>query len=201
MPNISATEAAIDAVTTHLGTEIASATKVIRGWPEHLEDLDLGAGPVIAVVWQQPTREECSPKIVQTIAPEDVEDPTTYIYRVAWLTIPAQVEVFAPYRAQLDDVALAVQQALHNRLPNAPGLRLTSTTYYDRSVTGTCTGERSDADGTSAERGEYRKTYFLELSTDEVVPTTHPTLTRLDLALTVEAGGTEETTTKTLAEA
>lgn len=200
MPNISATEAAIDAVVTHLGTEVSSASKVLRGWPEHPESLDLGDGPVIAVVWQQPARAECSPRIVESIAPEDDADPTTYLYRVAWLTIPAQVEVFAPYRAQLDDAGLAVQQALHNRLPNAPGLLLTSTSYYDRSVTGTCTGERSDADSVSAERGEFRKTIFLELQTDEVVATTHPRLTRLDLALTVEAGGSETTTSTTLAE-
>lgn len=200
MPTISPAEAAADALVAHLTTELGASARVLRGWPEHAVDLDLGTLPVVAVTWQQPTAEECSPKVVDSET-GDPGDPTTYTYRVAWLTIPAAIEVFAAYRAVLDDVGLLVEAALHNRLPNAPGLRLTMASYYGRSLTGTQTGERADADSTSAERGEFRKTYFLELATDRVVQTTHPALTRLDLALLIESGGVETETTFTLAEA
>lgn len=182
--------AALDALAAYLTTELASyehTVKVRRGWPESHEALDLEGGPEIAITAGNPVVVPCVPKMVDE-TPDG--DDTLYTWRVAFVSFPAQIDVWAPYRVWRDELGQLVQAALFNGLPTRSGLWLPSTTYYSRPLSADVTLTRTEDGSDSAPLGQWRQTWGLEVRSDWVVQSTHPKLEQIDISLSIEHGET-----------
>lgn len=194
MPTIDPIASAIEALATQLTTALSSnVSSVLRGWPESNKDLDLSGKPVIAITQAGPEeREAVAPRVVDSATAAGV---TTYTYKVATLQARLQLDVWAAYRAKLDEIGPLLRAAFTNALPRA-GLWLTQGSYYSRPLIFTLEGGAYDHDGDTAAQGEWRRTYEVTVETDEVATTTHAKLTELDVTLTTtdpEGNGTAET--------
>jgi len=102
--------AACDAIAAHLTT--ISGLTAQRGWPEHGVEASIASGAGLLAVAPGPAKyERCSPRAVDTA----VSAPNVLVtYRIAWLRIEAQLDLWAPYRATRDDlVALVEAKARH----------------------------------------------------------------------------------------
>jgi len=185
--------AACDAIATYFGEAVTGLT-ARRGWPEANIELDLEAGPVLTV--------EPGPVERTLVPPRRIDQSGTstlvVTYRVAWITITAQLDLWAQHRAARDDTAALIEAALHNRLPAVAGLYLDSTGYHGRPLTITCTDSRPEDQGDGAARGEWRQTWEIRIDTDLVVLTEHPKLTEADIAAAIDAGGDVVTDTVTV---
>jgi len=185
--------AACDAIAAYFASVIDGLT-ARRGWPEANTELDLASGPVLTV--------EAGPRESVLVPPRRIDQSgtTTLVvtYRVAWLSFPVQLDLWAAHRADRDDTAEIIESALHNRLPAVAGLFLDSTGYHSRPLTIACTSSRSEDQGDGAARGEWRHTWELSVETDLVVVTEHPALTEADIAAAIEAGGDVVTDTVTI---
>ncbi len=167
----------IDALATHLTTALgASASAVLRGWPESGVELDLDGAAVVAITAIAEERAEVAPRVVETSG-------TTYTYKVAELTVRLQIDVWARHRAVLDAMGPTLRAAFSNALPRA-GLWLTQSDYYSRPVCYFMEAGALDLDGDSAAQGEWRRTYSVTATTDEVASTTHVALSQLDVTIT-----------------
>lgn len=177
-------DAALDALATYFGglSGIASAE---RGWPEHPEQLDLSSGPALTVTRVDDQR--------VYVPPKPLDDGPTVTYQVGELTITAQLDLWAAYRAQRDDAGAVVEVGLHNRLPQQSGLFLDSTGYHDRPLDVVAgQGTSLDDDGRDTV-GEWRRRWLLTITTDLVVLADTPQ--QLAIVLRATAGGVTESDT------
>lgn len=166
--------AAVDAVASHFVGRGTPPLRARRGWPEHGVDLDLEAGPLLSVfALEQPAATRCSPRAV-VVTGEGAQALTTY--RVGYLRVAMQLDLWAKYRAQRDDSALAVETAVALNLPHHAGLRLSSTGYYSRPLTLTLGAGRAIDDASKVETGEWRQVWTAVVETDLVAQVTHPRL-------------------------
>lgn len=189
---IDATSAAVNAIVTRLTSALgANVSSVIAGWPQNPTDLDLSGLPVISVT---PGGEERTDVPRRSLGSVTASNVTTHTYRTALLSFVAQVDVWAAYKVQLDDVVPLVEAALTRDPPRPPGYRLTSTDYYSRPVDCHIGPYRADLDGDSAKKGEWRGSWEVRVTTDLVTTTTHVPQTRVDLDVTID-GGTPHTFT------
>lgn len=189
---IDAKSSAVEAIAAYLETALgANASKVIRGWPEDAEEMDLSGAPVISITPpSRMTRVPCAPKSIDSAT---VGDVTTHSYRVAWLSMTVQIDAWAGYRAQLDDLVPLVEAACIAAPPANPELQLTSTDYYSRPLTCVLGDLADDLDGDTAKKGEWRLSWDMRVETDAIRQTPHVPLVQVDLAVTVD--GNDETTT------
>lgn len=172
------TDSALDAVAAYFGglTGIASAQ---RGFPEHAASLDLRAGPVATITFVDDQRTPVSPGLLNTAKP--------FLWRTAELRVVAQLDLWAPYRAQRDAAARIIEAALDNDLPFRTGLYLASAGYHGRPLTVTASasdGRNIDEDAAATE-GEWRRMWTLEVITDLVAETDTPAQYRQTLRPTV----------------
>lgn len=157
-----------------------AVARAFRGWPEHQADLDLSSGPVVTIVASNVEDTACSPAFLEG----------TVIVRTGYLKITAQLDLWAPYRHQLDVAARAVQEALDAGAPWQAGADVVSEGYHDRPVhIERDSGRYLDLDRAAAE-GEWRRSWTLILTTDTVLDTGLPTQDEVTLVATVD--GLEE---------
>lgn len=180
--------AAVDALVAHLTSELGVSARVLRGFPAKNVAMDLDTLPVVSVTAQRATGVQVSPRVVDSVSVDAVV--STYTYIVAELAIPVQIDLFAQYRAQRDDLGYTIGQLLN---PLA-SLWLTSATYHGRSIAVDVGQQFSDDDGDTATRGEWRIGWVGNLRTDLVAQTTHPRLAVATLRLTTDLSGVELTT-------
>jgi hypothetical protein len=193
-PVASATETIAAYLTTTLGPDGSNVlSKVIRGWPESAESLDLSGLPVVSVTPGGQSVERCSPKVVDEATDEDT-GVTTYTYRVGWLTFTAQIDLWAAYKAQIDDVAPSIEDACIQDPPLPPELRLDQSDYHDRPLTCTLGAGTADNDGDSANKGEWRMTWDLVVETDVVRTRTHVPAAQVDITVDDEVADPETIT-------
>lgn len=187
--------AACDAIVAHLTTITGLTAR--RGWPEHGVEADITSGAGLLAVTPGPAQyERCSPRSVDTtVAAPNV----TVTYRIAWLRIEAQLDLWAPYRAVRDDLVALVEAKAANSLPNHSDLRLTSTGYYSRPLTVELDRMQSEDSSGNSERGTWRQTWRAVITTDMVAQATHPQQLQVDAILTTGLDGidVEETTSIT----
>lgn len=210
MAVISPLDAIADALAFHFGDEIANL-KTLRGWPEKGEDLDLD-GLENGESYEAVLSVTASPQFdLARVAPVDVGqtlDQQTglveVLYRVAWLTGRIQLDLWAPHRSTRDDFAALINEKSANRLPYTSDLRLLSTGFFGRSG---YYGRPSKIDLVSAATpdsgdnvtiGEYRRTWTAEVSSDIVIPKSHPVLGSLGINLTTQLGPLSVTDTLTI---
>lgn len=175
----------LDALATYLGTELSGLT-VRRGWPEDAVEVDLAAKPELAVTAGPSTVELCSPDSVS----EAVDGGTVTVgYRVGYLRMQVQLDLWATYRAQRDAQGALVEAALHNQVPFGAGLWLTQADHFGRPITATVTESRIEDDASGAPRGQWRQSWTLDVLTDVVVHADHPLLTQVDVDLTTVLEG------------
>jgi hypothetical protein len=162
-------DAVVDVALERLAAYFATLTGIVegkRGWPEHPEDLDLSAGPVVTVTYVDERR--------QLIAPWPLDTGPQVTWKVADLVIEAQLDLWAAYRAQRDASAEVLEAGLHNRIPWQHGLWLELADYHGRPVTVTASAGRNVEDDAAAEVGEWRRRWTLSVVTDLVVVATTP---------------------------
>lgn len=166
--------AALDAVAARFVGLGTPALRARRGWPEHGVDLDLEAGPLLSVfAVDQGVATRCSPRAV-AVGGTGAQALTTY--RVGFLRVAMQLDLWAKYRAQRDDLAHAIEAAAAGSIPHHSGLRLTSAGYHERPLTLTLGAGRALDDGPKVEAGEWRQVWTASVDTDLVVEVTHPRL-------------------------
>jgi hypothetical protein len=154
-----------ESIASYLTTALSSVTGlvVLRGWPETDTQLDLSAGPCIAVTQTGPPEE--TP--ISPVNLDDVEDDAILV-QTARLIVPFQLDAWAGYRAKLDALVAAIDDALANDLPYRPHLYLTATDYHGRPFTAERGDDNPDVDGDSASVGEWRHIWTLSVSIDRV---------------------------------
>jgi len=200
VPTIDPRPALLDALVTHLTTQLAALSaetdangealvgiEVLRGWPEHALESDIGTKPELAVTAGNATIEPCAPDSVDNADQGD----GTYVtqYRVGYLRVTVQLDLWCGYRVQRDAYGHQVEAALHNQVPFARGLWLQSTGYYSRPITAHVTDSRLEDDGQSSPRGQWRQTWTLDVLTDVVVEASHPILQQVDVDISTELAG------------
>lgn len=187
--------ASIDAMVAAFGSIDGITAR--RGWPEHNVALDLSGDAVLAIhAAGRPTARLCAPRAVRTTNADGV---ATVLYRYGWLTIPLQIDLWAPYRSRRDRLAEAVNAAAHPRLPHRSDLLLTASGHHDRPVNVDVGVGHATDDASGPGRGEWRMRWMASARTDVVGTATHPQFTEGRLVLTTEDGGVElvETTVTT----
>jgi hypothetical protein len=177
--------AACDAIAVHF--DCIAGLRGIRGWPEFGRDLQLeDGGALVSVVAGTATAERVSPReVCKTVIGADHE----ILYRVGWLVIDAQLDLWSPHRALRDRYAALIEQNSTNRLPFTSDLELQSTGYHDRPLKITATGSRLLDSGDGTAQGMWRQLWDLRISTDLVIAATHPSVAALCFDVTVEDQG------------
>lgn len=193
MADIEPVDAALDAIAAHFQTALAShSLTALRGFPEANKDLDLQAGPVLTVTGGSGDEEACSPNEVDRTS-------TQVLYRIGYLTVPVQLDLWCRSRALRDRVGIAVREAFHNRLPWTAGLYLTSSRYHNRPIDLVLDKPRAvDDDGDSASARQWRATWMCTVTTDVVQLVTMPILTEAIVEVETDVGGTLVTDTQTV---
>lgn len=184
-------DAAVDAVVAHLAAAFGSAATILRGWPEANVEQDLGAKPLVVVSAGPEDREACPP----TAKSQSGTTTLSVVYRIAYLRIPAQIDLVCAHRAVRDTASLTLRQALDNALPGKPGLYLSSTGYFNRPVTVRAPRVLPDDDGDTASTGQWSRSWDIVIETDEVRTVTHPALVEVDVE--IDDGTVTETLTVT----
>lgn len=169
---ISAEDAACEEIAAYFAA-VSGISAARRGWPERAQDLDLTAGPVVTATLVESRRTPVPPAAAATG------------YRVAELAIDVQLDLWCAYRAERDTAARAVQDALSNRLPRA-GLRLTSRGYHGRPLVARAGSGRNTDEPDAAANGEWRRTWMLTVTTDEIRLVTLPTQDTITIRPTVQ---------------
>jgi len=156
--------AALDALVTYFQSALGSSFRVRRGWPEPGVDLDLQTGPVLTLFTSgEGDHESVSPYQVDAAT---VSESITVTYKTANLKFRAQLDLWAQYRYARDQAATSVGAVLHNDLPFTTGLVLTTTP--GRPVHAVARALNFPDDGESVAAGEWRRTWMLDVQTDEV---------------------------------
>jgi hypothetical protein len=183
---IEAVDSALDAIAAYLNTALTGTLTAMRGWPEANVKVD-ASPPVVAITAGDPVWELCSPVLVDQTG----SGTLTCTYKVGLMTVPVQLDLWSQHRYKRDVVGAALTAKLHNRLPRTSGLWLTQADYYGRPISIEWTRQRDSADGDTATRKQWRRTWEGELTTDLVVQATFPELQSAILRLTTSLGGVE----------
>lgn len=192
MPTIDPVAAAQDAIAAYFADAIEGMT-CRRGWPEANVSLDLASGPLLTVT---PGPVERTPTQPIEVDREDSDDGALLVtYRVAWVRIRAQLDLWAAHRSKRDDMAALVEAALDNDMPRAPGLTLTSSSYHGRRLHAVARALTPQDSADGAPRGEWRQTWELTIDTDIVARATLPATATIEFETTTDLGGTEITDT------
>lgn len=177
---VDASTGAVNALVTYLATALSGTCTVLKGWPETDIEADIATLPVLSVVEVPGGVEDnpASPALLGSVAAGVVtvtQGP---------MSIAVQLDLFAPYRATLETVGLAVDAALHNDLPWRPHLYLTATGYDSAPMTIIRLSTRTEFDGETAQRGEWRRTWSLRAELDRRASVTMNTMDTIDTTLT-----------------
>jgi len=165
--------AAGDAIAAYFQDAVAGLT-ARRGWPETDQALDL-TQPLLAVELASADPTWVAPRLLGKVGDR-------WMWRIGWLSIQGQIDLWTAYRAKREEMAPLIEAAFHNILPTQTGLFLDSTT--------------PEADGDSANKGEWRQTWDCTVSTYQVAFSDHPTLSSLNLTLSTQLSS--ETVTETV---
>lgn len=180
--------AAMDAIAAYYDAKGITALSSFRGWPEYQKDLDLINISALSIIpGARAEIEQIQPTEVCRV---DGTPPDVLItYRVAWLKIHAQMDLWCSHRSKRDDLSALVLDGFPNTLPQANHLELLSTGYHGRPLTVTMRelGPLDDPDKVT--RGEWRQTWDLDIETDLVVDSTHPKLLKASIIITVTDQG------------
>lgn len=166
-------ESAMQAVASHFATTDvvylgASTTLDSRvGWPEKDVKFDFAVGPVLTVTSLGAQRVYHSPHLLR-------DGPPPILWKIADVTISAQLDLWAPHRGVRDDAARAVELKWHSRMPQTPGLFLTQPDYFDRPLHLLHTEGRNLDDGLDASMGEWRRMWEVSIDASECVETSTP---------------------------
>ena len=191
--------AAVEAIAAYLETALgANVSKVIRGWPESAEDMDLSDTPVVSVTPPpRGIRVPCSPKSLGSVT---VGDVTTHTYRVGWFDFQCQIDLWCGYRDHMDTVGALIETALVGDPPNPPDIRILSTGYHGRPLTLTLGDSAADYDGDTSHKGEWRMSWDVNVSTDVVRTVAHVAITQLDNEVAITDSGVTISETDTVFE-
>jgi len=192
-PVAAACQALVGHLTDELGDEVAA---VKRGWPEHTDEYDLSQGPLVTVTASEPNETRMAPRQVDSsTSGSDV----TVTYKVAELRFKVQVDLWTPYRAQLDELIPTVEACWDGEPPFRSGLWLeqsddATTGYHGRPLAfEPRQGPLREPSDDTASTGEWRATWILECVTDKVAQRTFTSATRIDAQAEFSGGssGTE----------
>ena len=179
---------AVDAVVAYFASVLGSSvSRVLRGWPEHGQDLKLGDGPVLAVTVAGDERTLLPPRNVDQAVQGD---GLLVTYKIGTLRLSAQLDLWTQYRSQRDDVSALIEAAAHNRLPHQAGLFLDQSDYYSRPLNVNVGRGRTQDDPRGVSKGMWRRFWDLTIDTDVVVQATTAQLKQLDLQAALEEGAT-----------
>lgn len=200
MPTIDPIAAAVEAIAAHFEAELGPdgddvLARVLRGWQEEGDELDLSGKPVLSIAPGGEEREDCSPR---SLGSTEAAGVTTYLYRVGDLRFVAQLDLWAAYKAQLDDVIPTLIRACGDSPPRPKILRLTSTGYYNRPLACHLGPPVEDVDGDTAKRGQWRRTFDLRVETDLVEEVVHVPQVQVDLEITTTDGADGASVTETI---
>jgi hypothetical protein len=121
------------------------------------------------------------------VSPREVDSTAgTATYRVGEIDIPAQIDLFAPYRSQRDAQGYTLGQAL---LPVDGRLHLTSTGYHNRPLDLLAESDGTEDDGDTAKRGEWTQRWSVLIRSDLVATTTRAELAIATLRATTDLSG------------
>ena len=211
MAAIAPMDAVADAVAAYFDAEVPGL-KVIRGWPERNEDLDLfgtdDAGgdyrAVLSVVASpRYDTERVNPVEVQRTANAGTGE-YDLLYRVALITGRIQLDLWAPYRSARDEFAALILEKSTNQVPQSSDLRVVASGfydrdgYYDRPAKIDLEAVATEDNGGDIEVGQWRRTWSGEVSTDLVVPKSHPKILDITHTLETTLGGVSVTDTLTI---
>lgn len=156
-----------EAVATYLTTALSSVSglTVLRGWPETDQQMNLAAGPCLAITQTGPPDETPLP-------PTNIDSVSSgaILVQTGRLVFPLQLDGWATYREVLDELVAAVDDKLANDLPWRPHLHLTATDYHSRvfRVERDPKGDGPEVDGDSAPANEWRHVWTLTAAIDRV---------------------------------
>jgi hypothetical protein len=178
---------ALQALATHLTTALGELVASVRvGWPEHEQDFDLAEGPIVTLFAGEVLEERCAPFELDR---EDTETGVQVLYKVAEMTFPVQLDLWTAYRAHRDDVALHLIEALENRAPHGSGLWLSHEDYHGRPVSFEVISNQRPQAQDGIERGEWRATWMLRVSSALLAIVTHPRIETLEVETETTGGG------------
>lgn len=177
---VDASTAVLNALVTYLAAALAGTCTVLKGWPETDIEADIATLPVLSVeeVPGGVEEEVAAPSLLGAVASGAItvaQGP---------MRIAVQLDLFTPYRATLETVGLAVDAALANALPYRPHLYLTATGYDAAPMTAIRLTTRTEFDGETAQRGEWRRIWTLRVEMDRRVSVAMPTMTTIETPLT-----------------
>jgi hypothetical protein len=183
--------AACDAIAAYF--DGIAGLRGVRGWPEWGRDLKLAdGGALVSVVPGLGIATRCSPREVdRTLIGSDIET----LYRVGWLVLDAQLDLWCSHRALRDRYAAQIELASTNLLPNSTDLNLTSSGfdgrdgYFDRPLKITMKQSRISDAAEGVAQGAWRQLWDLRISTDLVIPATHPQIASLEFDVIIEDQG------------
>lgn len=182
--------AALDAIALHFGA-LAGVTKSARGWPEHVEDLDLSDKKthISVVEVGKPVADLISPTEIER---EDLGASAKVTYRLGYLTFAGQLDLWVPYRVQRDEIGFLVEDAFHNVLPRKVALELASVGYHGRPLTITVEGTGAPQNNNQATaEGVWRMMWEFSVSTDLVAFATSPKQAVIELQVSTDLGGVQ----------
>ncbi len=190
---IGLTAAACDAIAAHFNA-IANLT-AYRGWREHPFQADLSGGGELAVVPGPVVYSRCPARQVD----ETVTAPNTLVtYRIAWLRMTGQLDLWAPYRTTRDDLTQFIEAASTPHVPRSTDLRLESTGYFGRPLTIRLQALTPEDSAGNTTRGTFRQTWQMIVDTDLVAQATHPQQLQIDAEISTALDGVTITETTTL---
>jgi len=179
--------AAGDAIAAYFQSNVDGLT-ARRGWPETDQALDL-TQPLLTVELASADPTWVAPRLLGKVG-------SRWMWRIGWLSIQGQIDLWTAYRATREEMAPLVEDVFHNQLPSQTGLFLGSAGYNDARLEVSFGSGTPEADGDSANKGEWRQTWDCTVSTYQVAFSSHPTLASLRLSLSTELSS--ETVTETV---
>lgn len=166
---MTASDAAVAALVSHLSEGLSGTVRVTEGWPENA-DLRLVDGPLLAVLatgnldWKPTTPELLS----STVEGSNV----TGLYRIATGVQSFQLSLFTAYQEQLKTAAAGIEPLLDNLFPASSGLIL-STEYHGLPVR-FAVKSASTNEQAGPLTGEWRVDWMLSARLDQVKEHTWP---------------------------
>ena len=104
-----------------------------------------------------------------------------------------EIDLWAPYKAELEDLSAAYEKALCPDVPFSSGLTLTLDTYFDQRVSFYAHKRRRTFRQTEILTGIHRRMFYLKTSGDILVAKSLPLSKVLHLNLSTERNGVTTT--------
>lgn len=181
--------AAGEAIASYFAANVAGLT-ARRGWPETDQALDLTA-PLLTVELASTEPTFVAPRLLGRVGDR-------WMWRIAWLSIDGQIDLWTAYKAKREEMAPLIEAVFHSALPTQTGLFLDSAGYNNARLEVTFGTGTPEADGDSANKGEWRQAWDCTVSTYQVAFSDHPTLGSLTLSLSTELSSETVTETSTV---